>query len=546
MARQKISVSSLPEDRAGPVLDWLQRLLQDPGLMESQPMTFLQDCREAFAAQGVGLVLETSAGNYRSHLENWEAGQKPPGLNYPWEPGPNGLTNEVENNPGDTAQRHWILSPTRTNTFPSGPLWVYSEKPRNWSTGDVGALSLAHQVLVNLVSQATITSPWGHRQAHWRRRQNLDQAAQVSGRLAHDLGNILTGLLGFSELALQQIPPGGPGYRYLHEVYQAAQQGTSWVRKLQWLSRRAAASFSPTNLADVLMEEKARIEPSWAAAVALRSHVPPDLPLLAIESEALRQALGQLLDNGREAISNQGTVTVRANSYHLEPKECPDFHHLPAGLYVEIMITDTGYGIGPDRQARINKELFYSTKPRHRGLGLAVIHGIARTYKGGFAFGPHPQQGTTVRLLFPAAPHTEPTNPILRSNTRRAGSILVVDDDPSVLAMAGQVLRDAGYQVATAATGEEALALFTAPGVNWSLVVSDILMPDLSGLQLAKLMLERDPEANFLFISSQSSFQKMDHDLLIKNFPLLAKPFDTPHLLRCVRQALLRPSSSPP
>jgi signal transduction histidine kinase len=245
------------------------------------------------------------------------------------------------------------------------------------------------------------TSPTPERESLER---HLESAAAISGRLAHDFGNMLTGILGFTELTLSQLPADSPSRRYVEETYQSAQQGARWVQRVQLFSRRGRAAAIPGSLTAAVAQEEARVRPIWGNAVALSVSLPNDLPGLALDTGALQQVLAEVLDNAREAITGPGIVTVSARRAELTARECgPIIGNVQPGSYVEVTVTDTGCGLTPDVRLRLFNDIFFSTKPRHRGLGLAVVYGLLRGHRGGICLGPNPEQGAAIRLFFPVA-----------------------------------------------------------------------------------------------------------------------------------------------
>jgi CheY-like chemotaxis protein/nitrogen-specific signal transduction histidine kinase len=370
-----------------------------------------------------------------------------------------------------------------------------------------------------------------------RLQGQLEKAALLTNRLAHDFGNVLTGILGFAELSLTQLPGDSPARRFVNEVWQSAQQGARWVQKLQLFSRRRPQDFLPAALPVLLAEEETRVRPAWQGAVALQAAMAPNLPLLAVDRESLRELLAQLLDNAREAIANQGVVTVSARATDLTEVDCQELlGNAAPGQHVEITITDSGCGLHADTRRRLFTELFFSTKPGHRGMGLPVVYGILQTYRGGLRFGPDPEQGTAVRVFLPAAIPAPAAK--CQDTEHTAARVLVVDDDPLTLRFLCAVLERAGYRVQPASGAAEALALYTAGPQPFDLVVADIVMPQTNGFDLVRRLQGQDPAVNVVFITSHLSSQDWPREETLQQFDLLQKPFRPETLLRVVGRAL--------
>jgi signal transduction histidine kinase len=238
--------------------------------------------------------------------------------------------------------------------------------------------------------------------------EHLEEVAQVTGRLAHDFSNVLTGILGFSELALNHMPGDSTTRRFVREAWDSAQRGAEWIQKLHLFSRRGPNQPPATALAPVALAEQARLVPEWGSSISLRVEVPETLPPLAIPAELLRRILVELLDNARRAITGVGSVTVSAREIDLEPSDSRLYLGGPAaGHYVELSVRDTGCGLTQERLNASFATLLTRGKPRQSGLGLAVVYGVARAHRGGLRLKPVSPPGTHLCVCLPGAPSIE-------------------------------------------------------------------------------------------------------------------------------------------
>jgi signal transduction histidine kinase len=233
----------------------------------------------------------------------------------------------------------------------------------------------------------------------------LERAAQVASRLAHDFSNVLTGILGFSELALHQLPADSPTRRFVKEAWESAQRGAAWIHRLHLFSRRGPTQPPATPLAPVAMAEHARLAPDWAPAVSLSVDVPDELPPLAIAPELLRSVLAELLDNARQAINSVGGVTLSARARELDEADCRLLLGAATpGPYVEVSVHDTGSGLSRERFHAVFASMLARGKSRQGGLGLAIVYGVARAHRGGLDLKPVAGPGTNLCVYLPAAP----------------------------------------------------------------------------------------------------------------------------------------------
>jgi signal transduction histidine kinase/ActR/RegA family two-component response regulator len=521
-------------------LDFVHGLLQGAASGPPPLADLLRALARAFGAVAAGVAAPAEG----TPLVRQREGPDGVRSRWPWEERPE-LLEEVRHSATAVPEPRadgssWLFASAWAPASGGLLLWLEADAGRVWSAGEAAALALAAQALARLAGTAEGRStPWAQALERARLQERLEDAARLTGKLAHDFGNTLTGILGFTELSLSQLPAEALPHRYVKEVWQAAHQGAQWIQKLQQFSRRRAAAAPPIELPVVVGLEEARGRAAWGPDVALHVSLPEGLPPVAVEADALRQALAQLLDNAREAIAGKGVVTLSARLTELSEADCRGLLGAAGpGPHVEVTVTDTGAGLSAETRGRLFHEPFYSSKVRRRGLGLAIVYGILQTYRGAIRFGPDPAQGTAVRLFLPAAaPPAAAPPPAGRGQGPR---VLVVDDDPLVLRFICTVLDGAGLRTRSAAGGAEALAAYTAPDEPFRLVLADVAMPQMNGYELVRRLRLYDPDVNVLFISSDAARPVGAPDEETVCYPLLAKPFRAEGLLQAVRAALDR------
>jgi signal transduction histidine kinase len=238
--------------------------------------------------------------------------------------------------------------------------------------------------------------------------------------MAHDFDNVLTGILGFAELAQLLLGEGTPESHYISELLNAVQRGTSLTQEFHQLSRSGVANPRPTRLQDFWRFEAGQMRSSAGPMIELVEDVPESLPPLAIDAEPLKVALGHLLSNAREAMPAGGTLTISAVEVELRAAEARRlFGSPPAGEYVRIDVCDTGIGIEPELRRKLFSQPFVTTKARHRGLGLAVAYRIVQAHGGGLRLEPNEPHGTVALAFFPvvrSSPGMAPSGPISLSS----------------------------------------------------------------------------------------------------------------------------------
>jgi len=385
----------IPQDhRRRRVLDHLHGLFAAPAM----PSDLLPGLLAAFDACGGGIAAPL-VGTPRPQLRCPATATAP----LPWELRPDLLAPLLRRPPAaarlSQGTLHYLLAPLGSGRL----LWLEAAADRPWTAGDEPTALLAGQVLEPLLPvTAAPTASAGLDQA--RLHQRLLDAGTISGRIAHAFDNILTGILGFAELTLSQTESSSPNRVLLEEVLRASQQGVQLTQQLHFFSRCAVPTVGPAPLAYVIEEEEARVRAGLPAGVQLNVDVPGDLPAVAIDAQLLRQVLGHLLDNAREALERGGTITLSARRLEVTPALAADLLGEPTvGPAVAVTVVNTGGEISPDVRRRLFQEPFYSTKPRHRGLGLAIVYRIVQAHHGGVRLLSVPG-ATTATLVLPVAP----------------------------------------------------------------------------------------------------------------------------------------------
>jgi signal transduction histidine kinase/CheY-like chemotaxis protein len=444
-------------------------------------------------------------------------------------------------------------------------LWLEDDARRNWSESEETLLVMAGQAIGwNIESKkmsfiSTLHSPLSTLDTLDRgiRQERLQASARLVRRLAHDFGNILTGILGFSELGLSQpLSFHSPLHTYLTEIHRGAQNGAVYTDQLRTFARRLVAAPRSCRVAAVLAGEEKRLAGQLSANVQLRFDLSCDLPAVAVDADALRQVLAIVFDNAREAIAAKGVIDVSLRTLHVNALQAREvFGDVRPGQHVEICVSDDGSGLTPEARRQLFREPFFSTKPRKGGFGLAMAYGILTAHRGGLDLLSRPQGGTTVRLLLPAAeertgcvscrvdaplnPTRQLTQPVRPDAAMHNERILVVDDDPMILQFVATTLERAGFRVHAVDNAKEALASYAeAEADPFCLALCDILMPEVNGIELAQRLLARDAKARILFMSGQVPAGILQQTFGPDRFKLISKPFRPDALIDAVASAL--------
>ena len=332
--------------------------------------------------------------------------------------------------------------------------------------------------------------------------QKMDSLGTLAGGIAHDFNNALAAILGNTGLALAHTPPDHPLREHLEPIRCAAEHARELVRRLLAFSRNSTDASPATvqPLAPVLQEAVNMLRVILPPGVALHTELPAEDVLVSIDATGIQQVLLNLCANAWQAMKEgEGRVDVRMRPLSLDATQAQQVTAgLPPGDYARLSVSDNGSGIDEATRARLF-EPFFTTKPRGEGtgLGLPVVHGIVMAHHGAISVESTVGQGTTFHIYLPIAPAPvdapKPPPPPAATATGRGQCVLLVDDDPVVLLATEHILRGLGYDVLAHGDSRQALAAAQRDAGAIDVVVTDFSMPGLSGLDLARELLDLRP-----------------------------------------------------
>ncbi len=235
-----------------------------------------------------------------------------------------------------------------------------------------------------------------------RLHQRLSDAASLAGRMAHDFNTVLTGIIGFADLTLPLLAANSQPSRYVQQLADVGKRGHTFTQELHQLSRAGGASPLPTHLSAVLAKEEMRLRSLFPAGFQLGADLPAGLPTVAMDAGPLAIVLGHLIQNGLEAGGSPPRVAVAARTLDLTATEAKGYlGAVRPGPHVEVRVTDAGPGVKPEHRSKLFTEPFFTTKLRHRGLGLAVVYRTLHAHAGGVKLDPPAEPGISVRFVLP-------------------------------------------------------------------------------------------------------------------------------------------------
>jgi nitrogen-specific signal transduction histidine kinase/CheY-like chemotaxis protein/PAS domain-containing protein len=372
-------------------------------------------------------------------------------------------------------------------------------------------------------------------EASLAQKQKLDCALQLARSVALDFNNALTSILGHASLLLSKAEPGHPWRGSLAEIEKSAAKAAEVANDLATFSRQEkdARVLVAGNLNTLLGRTVEAFQSSLQKPVKISCQLEPKLFTATFDEAKMQQALVKLLENAVEAISGEGQIHLQTRNLELSQPTQDRTAKLTAGNYVCMEMTDTGAGISPEVMPHIFEPFFTTKGSRHRGLGLAWVYGIVTNHGGAVAVSSQPGAGVAVRIYLPAIRRIVRAAPSAPSDLTGTQTVLFVDDEDSLLTMGRMILSSYGYTVLTANNGLKALEIFSASQNQIDLVITDLVMPNMSGRELTEQILKRAPGTRILWSSGyvrSSSPEEQER--------YLQKPFTTQDLLRKVKQVL--------
>ena len=373
--------------------------------------------------------------------------------------------------------------------------------------------------------------------------QKMESVGRLAGGVAHDFNNMLGVILGHTEMALMNMEETNPLHSGLVEVREAAQRSSDLTRQLLAFARKQAISPQPLNLNDKISSLLKMLQRLIGEDIRLNWQAEANLWQIRMDPSQIDQVLANLCVNSRDAIDNTGFITIETSNCTIDSSYCREHLDALPGDYVRMVVSDNGRGMDHETQAHIF-EPFFTTKPAGdgTGLGLATVFGIVKQNEGFLQVYSEPGRGTSFSIYLPRFETEEPSAPapapVETTISRGNETILLVEDEHSVLKVATLFLGRQGYNVLPAPSPQEAIRISGDFAGRIDLLISDVIMPDMSGRELADLLLAARPEMKHLFMSGYTANVISRHGVLNQGVNFIEKPFSLPNLINKVREVL--------
>jgi PAS domain S-box-containing protein len=374
-----------------------------------------------------------------------------------------------------------------------------------------------------------------------RRAQKLEAIGRLVAGVAHNFNNLLTVTRGYAELLLARHADPDRDHKDLEEIRKAADRGATLARQLLTFGRRHDARVRHIDLNRVVADLRTMLLRVIREDIRLTLHPASQPAMVLLDPHDVEQMLLNLVINARDALPMGGEITIDLDVGQ-HPLESADSSDVAVQEVVRLRVCDTGLGMTPEVRARLF-EPFFTTKDvgQGTGLGLAFVDGLVRHHHGAIDVDSTPGHGTTFSIYLPVAtvpPATESTRPPVAppAMVRSQATILLVEDESPVRALTGRVLEHVGYRVLSAATPADACALFDAHAPEVTVLVTDVVMPDMNGPALAQRLVAQRPDLRVLFMSGYSD--AIPEGTGTRRMAFLQKPFVAAHLVTAVETLL--------
>ncbi|MBM3298537.1 MAG: PAS domain S-box protein, partial [Deltaproteobacteria bacterium] len=372
--------------------------------------------------------------------------------------------------------------------------------------------------------------------------QKMEAIGTLAGGIAHDFNNLLAVVMGYSELLLAEKDARDPSYADLRKINEAAQKGADLVKHLLAFSRKSEIKPRPLNLNQQVEQLRKMLTRAIPKMIEIELNLADDLCRVNADPTQMDQVLMNLAVNAKDAMPDGGKLTIATSNAILDEEYAQAHLEAKRGEYVLLSISDTGHGMDKETLAHIF-EPFYTTKEAGKGtgLGLAMVYGIVKQHDGYITCYSKPGQGSTFNIYLPAlVAQSEQLETTTREGVLRVGTetILLVDDEEAVRDLGKRILERSGYTVLTADNGKKALSLYKKERKKISLVILDLIMPDMGGKQCLEELLKINPRVKVLIASGFAADGQTRDAIETGARGLVSKPYNVQSMLEAVREVL--------
>ncbi len=374
-----------------------------------------------------------------------------------------------------------------------------------------------------------------------RQSQKLEAVGRLAGGVAHDFNNLLTVIMGYVEMLISEPGASAPMVEYAQEIQFATERASGLTGQLLAFSRRQITQPRIIDLNETVEHSMKLLRRVIGEDISISTHLDPSLARIKADPIHVDQTIMNLVVNARDAMPDGGKLTIETANVQLD-ETYPGRHlGVTPGFYSMLAVSDTGVGMTSEVRERIFEPFFTTKEPgKGTGLGLSIVYGVVKQNLGDIIVYSEPGKGTSFKLYFPIveAPAEAPAASVKPAEWRGSETILLCEDEPRIRKLVNAMLTKHGYNVIEAEGPNAAVALARNGAARIDLLLTDIVMPEMSGFDLAKAVRETRPETKVLYMSGYTDRRVGSGWVLDANTPFLHKPFTTSALAKKVREAL--------
>jgi PAS domain S-box-containing protein len=370
--------------------------------------------------------------------------------------------------------------------------------------------------------------------------QKMEAVGRLAGGIAHDFNNLLTAITGYTELIASELDPSSSLARDAEEIRRAAEQAAAMTQQLLAFSRRQVLQPTLLNVSEVVDRMEKMLKRLIGEDIRLINELDHDLPTVRSDRGQIEQVIMNLIVNSRDAMPNGGSIRITTSAVEMSTAAAAKLSITP-GAYVKLTVSDTGSGIDAETISHIF-EPFFTTKEQGKGtgLGLATVHGIVEQSGGTIEISSTVDEGSSFSVYLPvesAEPGVE-EKILSLGDVHGSETLMLVEDEDMVRQLVSRILKELGYQVYEAANGEDALTLSESLEQKIDLLLTDVVMPGMSGRELAEHLVEARPTTRVLFMSGYTEEAIVHHGVSGGNTEFIGKPFTPQELAQKIRSVL--------
>jgi len=373
--------------------------------------------------------------------------------------------------------------------------------------------------------------------------QKMEAVGILAGGVAHDFNNVLTTVLGYSQIMVLKLGEQDPMRAMAEEIYDAAERAAGLTRQLLAFSRKQVMEMKVSSLNEIVKNLSKMLGRLIGEDIDTHFEYAEAIGCIKVDVGQVEQVLMNLVINARDAMPGGGRLTIKTQEVELDEKYVATHADVQAGRYAMLMVMDTGEGMTREVQEKIF-EPFFTTKSRDKGtgLGLATVYGIVKQHEGHIYVYSEPGRGTTFKIYFPVvggdAHQAAPVGREVKTMPQGTELIMVVDDDAAIRRLVRDTLEPLGYSIIEAGSGEDALALFKRTKEKIGLVLSDLVMPGINGQEMVEQLLRDHPEVKTILMSGYTNNIIVHHGVLNPDVNFISKPLLPIALANKIRETL--------